>query len=167
MTYTRFYYGGMFLEGEARAPILNDRLGLSAGFGYSKMMQADGAKSESWGISLRSIIKIGQFELSPFYGGGKFMRNDAKPVAVVTDGYRPKIPDTGRYLGQDWVRGAKDHGNFGATLKGAISDHLPFPAEILKANIVEGFRAYKPKLAEINARAFDTGREAGHARTLS
>lgn len=126
LTYTRFYYGGMFLEGEARAPILNDRVGLSAGFGYSKMMQADGAKSESWGISLRSIIKIGQFELSPFYGGGKFMRNDAKPVAVVTDGYRPKIPDTGRYLGQDWVRGAKDHGNFGATLKGAISDHLYF-----------------------------------------
>ena len=34
---------------------------------------------------------------------------------------------------------------------GAISDHLPFPAEVLKTNIVEGFRAYKPKLADINA----------------
>ncbi len=50
---------------------------------------------------------------------------------------------------------------------GAISDHLPFPAEILKANIVEGFRAYKPKLADINAQAFDAGREAGHVKTLS
>jgi indolepyruvate ferredoxin oxidoreductase beta subunit len=45
---------------------------------------------------------------------------------------------------------------------GAISDYLPFPADVLKECIVEGFRAYKPKLAEINARAFDAGREAGH-----
>ncbi|MDQ5909977.1 MAG: Indolepyruvate oxidoreductase subunit beta [Pseudomonadota bacterium] len=46
---------------------------------------------------------------------------------------------------------------------GAISDCLPFPADALKACIVEGFRAYKPKLAEINAQAFDAGRQAGHA----
>lgn len=50
---------------------------------------------------------------------------------------------------------------------GAISDYLPFSAAVLRDCIVEGFRAYKPKLAEINAQAFDTGREAGHARTLS
>lgn len=47
---------------------------------------------------------------------------------------------------------------------GAISDHLPFPSEILKTNIVEGFRAYKPKLAEVNAQAFDAGREAAHLK---
>jgi indolepyruvate ferredoxin oxidoreductase beta subunit len=46
---------------------------------------------------------------------------------------------------------------------GAISDHLPFPADVLKECIVEGFRAYKPKLAQINAQAFDAGRQAGHA----
>ncbi|MCB1781223.1 MAG: indolepyruvate oxidoreductase subunit beta [Candidatus Competibacteraceae bacterium] len=45
---------------------------------------------------------------------------------------------------------------------GAISDYLPFPSKVLKACIVEGFRAYKPKLAEINAQAFDAGRAAGH-----
>ncbi len=50
---------------------------------------------------------------------------------------------------------------------GAISDYLPFPAEILKASIVEGFRAYKPKLADINAKAFDAGREAGHIKAIS
>ena len=42
---------------------------------------------------------------------------------------------------------------------GAISDYLPFPAEVLKTCIVEGFRAYKPKLAEVNAQAFEAGRE--------
>ena len=41
---------------------------------------------------------------------------------------------------------------------GAISDYLPFPAEVLKTCIVEGFRAYKPKLAEVNAEAFEAGR---------
>ncbi|RUQ37691.1 MAG: indolepyruvate oxidoreductase subunit beta [Candidatus Competibacteraceae bacterium] len=45
---------------------------------------------------------------------------------------------------------------------GAISDHLPFPADVLKTAIIEGFRAYKPKLAEVNAQAFDAGRQAGH-----
>ncbi|MCP5159785.1 MAG: indolepyruvate oxidoreductase subunit beta [Gammaproteobacteria bacterium] len=47
---------------------------------------------------------------------------------------------------------------------GAISDYLPFPAEALKACIVEGFRAYKPRLADINAQAFDAGRSAGHSQ---
>lgn len=46
---------------------------------------------------------------------------------------------------------------------GAISDHLPFPADVLKTAIIEGFRAHKPKLAEVNAQAFDAGRQAGHA----
>ncbi len=50
---------------------------------------------------------------------------------------------------------------------GAISDYLPFPAAVLKDCIVAGFRAYKPKLADINARAFDAGRAAGHAKAVS
>ena len=50
---------------------------------------------------------------------------------------------------------------------GAISDYLPFPAEVLRESIVEGFRAYKPKLADLNAQAFDAGREAGHAKAVS
>ena len=50
---------------------------------------------------------------------------------------------------------------------GAISDYLPFPAEVLRESIVEGFRAYKPKLADVNAQAFDAGREAGHVKAVS
>jgi indolepyruvate ferredoxin oxidoreductase beta subunit len=49
---------------------------------------------------------------------------------------------------------------------GAISDHLPFPAEMLQKCIVEGFRAYKPKLADINAQALSTPDvQAGHVIT--
>ncbi len=43
---------------------------------------------------------------------------------------------------------------------GAIAGFLPFPAETLKEIIVEGFRARKPALAELNARAFEAGRTA-------
>ncbi|MDR1888274.1 MAG: indolepyruvate oxidoreductase subunit beta [Zoogloeaceae bacterium] len=43
---------------------------------------------------------------------------------------------------------------------GAISDNLPFPAETLKEGIVTRFRAKKPALAELNAKAFDMGKAA-------
>ncbi len=126
LTYTRFYYGGIFAEGEARMPLKEDRIGLLAGFGYSEFAQTDGTKSDSWGITLKGYIRLGRFELSPFYGGGEFTRNDAKPIAYVPEGFLPEVPPASKYLGQDWVRGAHDHGNYGTTLKGALSDHLYF-----------------------------------------
>lgn len=43
---------------------------------------------------------------------------------------------------------------------GAIADLLPFPADVLKAQIVGRFRARKPELADLNERAFDAGRAA-------
>ena len=61
---------------------------------------------------------------------------------------------------------ARDLGNFrlvNTVMLGAISDYLPFPAEVLKAEIVDRFRAKKPKLVEINEKAFDAGREIGQS----
>ncbi len=43
---------------------------------------------------------------------------------------------------------------------GAVSDYLPFDAELLKDAILDRFRARKPKLVELNAQAFERGREA-------
>ena len=43
---------------------------------------------------------------------------------------------------------------------GAVADHLPFPAEVLRNNIIERFRERKPKLVKINEQAFDAGRAA-------
>ncbi|MCB2061964.1 MAG: TonB-dependent receptor [Novosphingobium sp.] len=126
LTYTRYYYGGSFYEGEFRLPVKEDRIAISGGYGYSKFGQSDGSQSESWGITLKANIRIGRFELAPFYGGGEFNRNDAKVVALVSDGYLPEVTPRNKYLGQDWSRGAHDHGNYGATLKGSITDHLYF-----------------------------------------
>jgi indolepyruvate ferredoxin oxidoreductase beta subunit len=58
---------------------------------------------------------------------------------------------------------AKDMGEprlVNTIMLGAIAGFLPFPAETLKEIIVEGFRARKPALAELNARAFEAGRAA-------
>jgi indolepyruvate ferredoxin oxidoreductase beta subunit len=43
---------------------------------------------------------------------------------------------------------------------GAISDHLPFSADILEQCILKRFTARKPALVELNRRAFAAGREA-------
>lgn len=43
---------------------------------------------------------------------------------------------------------------------GAISEYLPFSADVLKDVILQAFRARKPKLVEINEQAFDAGRAA-------
>ncbi len=43
---------------------------------------------------------------------------------------------------------------------GAISKYLPFSAEILKNEILDRFRTHKPKLVEINERAFEAGQAA-------
>ncbi len=43
---------------------------------------------------------------------------------------------------------------------GAISDYLPFPAEILKEAILSRFRSRKPALVAVNEQAFEAGRAA-------
>ncbi|HMV05860.1 MAG TPA: indolepyruvate oxidoreductase subunit beta [Accumulibacter sp.] len=43
---------------------------------------------------------------------------------------------------------------------GAISDHLPFPAEVLERCILQRFASKKPALVELNRKAFAAGRQA-------
>ena len=43
---------------------------------------------------------------------------------------------------------------------GAISDHLPFSAEVLEQCILKRFAKKKPELIELNRRAFAAGRAA-------
>ncbi len=61
---------------------------------------------------------------------------------------------------------ARELGNFklvNTVMLGAISELLPFPAETLKAEILDRFRDRKPALVEINEKAFELGRQAGAA----
>jgi len=58
---------------------------------------------------------------------------------------------------------ARDLGNpklVNTLMLGAVSGYLPFDPESLKNAILDRFRARKPKLVDINARAFERGRES-------
>ena len=58
---------------------------------------------------------------------------------------------------------ARELGNLklvNTVMLGAIADYLPFPAEILKEEIVHRFRARKPDLVAVNETAFEAGRAA-------
>jgi indolepyruvate ferredoxin oxidoreductase beta subunit len=58
---------------------------------------------------------------------------------------------------------ARELGNFklvNTVMLGAISELLPFPAEVLKNEILDRFRGRKPELVEINDKAFELGRKA-------
>jgi indolepyruvate ferredoxin oxidoreductase beta subunit len=46
---------------------------------------------------------------------------------------------------------------------GAIADHLPFPAEDLKEQILSRFRSRKPEVAALNEQAFEAGRSGARA----
>ncbi len=46
---------------------------------------------------------------------------------------------------------------------GAVADFLPFPAEVVKNNIIQRFKQRKPKLVEINEKAFAMGHAAYQA----
>jgi len=64
---------------------------------------------------------------------------------------------------------AKDMGEprlVNTVMLGAIADHLPFPPATLREIIVEGFRARKPAVAELNAQAFEAGRAASKAAAV-
>lgn len=60
---------------------------------------------------------------------------------------------------------AHELGNFrlvNTIMLGAISEYLPFPAEVLKECILSRFRATKPKLVAMNEEAFEAGQSANN-----
>ena len=71
---------------------------------------------------------------------------------------------TVRYL--DATEIARELGNLklvNTIMLGAVADFLPFPAEVVRSNIIERFRVKKPKLVELNEIAFDRGHDASSA----
>ncbi|MDG2003075.1 MAG: TonB-dependent receptor [Novosphingobium sp.] len=118
------FYGGHIDEWDFRVPLLDGHLGLTGGIANANFWQVDRAKSVSWGLTVRPILRIGGVEFAPYASAGEFAKNFAKPLAVVRDGYLPDQPPSGQYLGQNWASGHRLHQNFGATIKAKITDKL-------------------------------------------
>ncbi len=71
-----------------------------------------------------------------------------------------------RYHAFDAGAIARELGNLklvNTVMLGAISEYLPFPAEVLKNEILDRFRDRKPALVAINEQAFEAGRRAQSA----
>ncbi len=94
-----------------------------------------------------------QAQEPPVVSLGLFDYPDDPVATMVNAGMNVHAFDAGKI--------ARELGNFrlvNTVMLGAISDYLPFPAEVLKSEIIDRFRAKKPKLVEINEKAFDKGR---------
>ncbi len=125
------------------------------------MLGFEAAEAMRWGNHLRA--------------SGVALVNDFKvPPPVVTIGLYDYPEDP---IGQLRAAGvdvrafdaagiARELGNLrlvNTVMLGAVSDFLPFPPEVLKAQIVDRFRARKPEVVAVNERAFEAGRDAQQA----
>jgi indolepyruvate ferredoxin oxidoreductase, beta subunit len=107
--------------------------------------------------------------------GGLVLMNTARLVPPVVDLGLYDYPDDP--LAEIQARGYRVHAfdamaialelgdvRLGNTVMlGAMADHLPFPAEVLLESILKRFRARKPKMVEINQKAFEAARAADAA----
>ncbi len=107
--------------------------------------------------------------------GGLVLMNSAKIVPPVVDIGLYEYPDDP--LAEVTARGYRLHAfdamsialelgdvRLGNTVMlGAMADHLPFPAEVLLEAVLKRFRARKPKMVELNQKAFEAGRAADKA----
>jgi indolepyruvate ferredoxin oxidoreductase, beta subunit len=122
----------------------------------------EAAEALRWASHLRStgVAMVNTLRLTPPIVSAGLYDYPADPIgALAATGLEVHAFDAGAI--------AEELGNaklVNTIMLGAISDYLPFPAAALEECIVAGFRAYKPKLAEINARAFAAGRAAGHQK---
>jgi len=107
--------------------------------------------------------------------GGLVLMNSAKLVPPVVDIGLYEYPDDP--LAEVKARGYQLHAfdamsialelgdvRLGNTVMlGAMADHMPFPAEVLLEAVLKRFRERKPKMVELNQKAFEAGRAADKA----
>jgi indolepyruvate ferredoxin oxidoreductase beta subunit len=123
----------------------------------------EAAEAMRWSHYLRAengVAMINRLRLAPpIVSFGLFEYPDDPVAAVRGQGYEVRDFDAGEI-----ARRLGDLRLVNTIMLGAISDDLPFPAETLKACIVDRFAARKPALAELNAQAFDLGKAAGKGK---
>jgi len=118
----------------------------------------EAAEAMRWSHYLRpqGVVMINHLRLTPPIVSLGLFDYPADPVASIRErGITVHDFDAGAI-----ARELGDLRLVNTVMLGAISEHLPFPAETLKENIVRRFRAKNPALGDINAQAFTRGQEA-------
>jgi indolepyruvate ferredoxin oxidoreductase beta subunit len=118
----------------------------------------EAAEAMRWSHYLRpqGVAMVNRLRLTPpIVSLGLFAYPDDPVAAVRGQGIEVHDFDAGEI-----ARELGDLRLVNTIMIGAIADKLPFPADTLKECIVARFRAKKPALAELNAKAFDLGKAA-------
>jgi indolepyruvate ferredoxin oxidoreductase beta subunit len=119
----------------------------------------EAAEAMRWSHYLRrpgGVAMINRLRLAPPIVSLGLFDYPGDPVAAVRgQGFETRDFDAGEI-----ARELGDPRLVNTVMLGALSGRLPFPARALKERVVARFRARKPALAELNARAFDLGRDA-------
>ncbi|MCB2079995.1 MAG: TonB-dependent receptor, partial [Novosphingobium sp.] len=126
-------YGGSIGEWDIRVPVLKDHLALTGGIAYADVRSYDGSYTESWGWTVRPIIKLGGAEIAPFAAVGRYLDVKPHPLVVVSGPDLPRPQPRRKYLGQDWAKLEADHENYGVTLKAPIAEGLSLRAGMFHA----------------------------------
>lgn len=131
--YNFMAFGGYIREADLRLPLIKDHLAYVGGVAQSDLRQSDGSSNSAVGVAHRFIARVGGVEFAPFASLSWFTQNHVRPVTVVTGDTLPQIPETRRYLGQEWASGHYDNHQFGGVLKAAITRQLSLRAGLFHA----------------------------------
>jgi iron complex outermembrane receptor protein len=126
-------FGGFIRDFDLRLPMLGNRVGLTGGIAQADLRQSDGARNQSWGVTIRPIVRLGKVEFAPFAAVSTFTSNHTHPLVVVTDENLPALPPKRRYLGQKWAEGRYENRHLGATLRAPLGERLSLRAGLFHA----------------------------------
>ena len=117
------------------------------GMRWRHMLRADGVALINTGRLVPPVVDLGLFDYPD------------DPIGAV------RAAGT-RVFSFDASAIARDLGDLrlgNTVMLGAISDHLPFPAQVLEESILKRFAHKKPALIELNRQAFAAGRAAAQS----
>ena len=125
ISYTRWPFGGHFIENDARIPVIKDRLTITGGPTLSWLKNTDGSAFRRKGFVVRPIWRFANGgEMSLFAGFGTFYHNVGHPLVVTTGAFLPNFPAKRRFLGQSWTKGRNHDDQHGFTLRTPLTDRL-------------------------------------------
>ena len=127
-------YGGRILEWDLRLRNKAGSVALTGGLAAADNRFGDGAGMESWGWTLRPIVRLGGAEIAPWVAEGKFFYQEPRVLTVVTGDTVPPLPPQRRYLGQTWARSRFNNISYGVTAKVPLTDTLAFRGGLGHAN---------------------------------
>lgn len=127
-------YGGAIPQAHLRAPILPGKLAIAGGIAAGDIRSADGSGNRSLGSAIRVFAKLGEFDLTAYYGRLDFFEDHGHTLVVPTGADLPAMPADRTYLGPSWAVGKWRNVKVGTTLKGRLDDRISIRAGLFRSS---------------------------------